>query len=193
MVSAVRNIDVPMHIDRHTLGRVEFSNAAPAPFLNEGAFGQELLYAMVTGVGDVDESFTIQCNRFRMIQLTIIIPLLTPRDKMNAGGNITDAAISVSSLHRPAGFSSQRATRAEIDLGAIESVHLLDPVAPIQTDRRISIYPNPMMDQIRIRTTDGRNIHTLEIIDITGRTVRTYNKIYQNEKIITKGKLRQGS
>ena len=41
---------------------------------------------MVTGVGDVDESFTIQCNRFRMIQLTIIISLLTPRDKMNAGG-----------------------------------------------------------------------------------------------------------
>jgi len=59
-----------------------------------------------------------------------------------------------------------------------------ESVEGINFNKGISVYPNPTSDIITVKLIEKENlekIKNIEIKDLTGKTVKTYNNIYQNE------------
>jgi len=56
-------------------------------------------------------------------------------------------------------------------------------------DQNLIVYPNPATDYTIITIIEAAQIHKIELIDITGRTVRSYKNISSNSLIIHRGNL----
>lgn len=59
-------------------------------------------------------------------------------------------------------------------------------------EQKINVYPNPFTEKITISLLNGKNIHRLELIDITGKIVRTIENIYQDNYILERNNLYPG-